>query len=77
MPFGEKEEPTTPDKLLAEALYIANEMENCVVIARYKNKTVQTHWTNFDSITALGLIEYAKDSILSAFGSGEGINELD
>lgn len=59
MPFGYKDGPTTPQELLSEALYISSEIENCLLVVRYKDKRNQVHWTNLDAMTALGLANYA------------------
>lgn len=59
MPFQEKEGPTSPQELLSEALYIADEIEDCLLVVRYKGKTTQVHWTNLDAIKAYGLANYA------------------
>jgi hypothetical protein len=73
MPFSDKPDgrPTSPQELLSEALYIANEIDNCVMVVRMKNKTNQTHWTNLDAITALGLLEYGKAAILDQYFEDE------
>ena len=71
MPFSDKPGPTTPQELLSEALYIANEIENCVLVVRLKGRHTQTHWTNLDAITALGLLEYGKAAILDGYFEDE------
>ena len=67
MPLQNKEEPTSPQELLSEALFIAEEIESVVLIVRYKNRTNQLHWTNYDAIKAWGLLRWADATMEESF----------
>jgi hypothetical protein len=67
MPLQDRTGPVTPEQLLSEALFIANEIEDCLLVVRYKDKGNHVEWTNLREMTALGLTLYAKKVILDGF----------
>ena len=58
-----KERGVTPKSLLSTALENSDEIENIVVVVKYKNKSITTGYSYENSLPALGMLEIAKDEI--------------
>ena len=58
-----KERGITPKSLLNTALKNSDEIENIVVVIQYDNKSITTGYSYENSLSALGMLDIAKDEI--------------